>query len=348
MRGPYQIDFPVFHPCSAILLDDDEDFLLALRSYLGEHYAIFGYSQPEKALNRLRQTWQTTQQNYDLFTSYHHGAEGPTATPGDNLVLLKSSKLRQFATSNDRFKSTSVIIVDQVMPNMTGLQFCELIQDIPVKKILLTGKVAANEAIQAFNDGLIDRYISKYETNAMEKVALMMHQLHKAYLQDVLAPATKALHATRKHQFDQQQATELLGHVFNIFPYIEYYYLSDINGFLLCDSDGKRYILLCATRNDLMEIADFIEDESGYCPETEKLRNATHMAWDFTGSLDAGWSWRNHLNKLIYPAEKYKDIHWSLVPLEETPIANSNSKTSWNTYRQNTLDLPLNWLEKAA
>ena len=51
------------------------------------------------------------------------------------------------------------------MPKMTGVEFCRAIRGLPVKTILLTGKASLETAISAFNEGVIDCFLQKQDSN---------------------------------------------------------------------------------------------------------------------------------------------------------------------------------------
>ena len=64
--------------------------------------------------------------------------------------------------NKDRFNDVSVIIVDYYMDEMNGIEVCETLSKHPAKKILLTGGAdKENIAIDAFNKGIIHRFINK-------------------------------------------------------------------------------------------------------------------------------------------------------------------------------------------
>jgi len=67
------------------------------------------------------------------------------------------------------------------MPNMTGLDLCYKLQDFPFKKILLTGEMQHEEAVKAFNAGLIDRFIRKYDPDLFSVLKTHIKILERQY-----------------------------------------------------------------------------------------------------------------------------------------------------------------------
>jgi hypothetical protein len=99
MNSPFDLNIPIHHRCTAILIDDDEHFLISLRKALGKDSAVLAYSSPSKALQAIHQAQGITQNAFNLFMPYHSASEKVDA--GDDIVLLKTSRIRAFAESVD-------------------------------------------------------------------------------------------------------------------------------------------------------------------------------------------------------------------------------------------------------
>src|SRR5262249_17966521 len=97
-------------------------------------------------------------------------------------------EIRQLLYDSTRFKQVSVMIIDQKMPQMKGLELCKALSPYPVKKLLLTGEADKNLAIQAFNEGLIDHYLNKKEEPFFELLEKAIADLQKQYF-ETLFPA---------------------------------------------------------------------------------------------------------------------------------------------------------------
>jgi len=80
-----------------------------------------------------------------------------------------------------RFNRLSVVVVDYSMPGLNGLQFCEQIKDPQIGKVLLTGVADEKMAVEAFNAGIIDRFISKSHPQASEHISDFSREMQHAY-----------------------------------------------------------------------------------------------------------------------------------------------------------------------
>jgi CheY-like chemotaxis protein len=348
MVGSYHPEIPVYHPCTALLLDDDEDFLASLKAVLGRDAAVLGYSSPGCALKCLARAQAIAEDTFDVFERYSAHAEGAGAEVGDHLLLLKSSRLRRLANSGTRFEMISVVIVDQVMPSTSGLEFCASIADMGVKTILLTGQMSDEATIRAFNDGLIDRFVSKNDPDALKKIKSMMGELHRDYMADKLEPLTKALRASGNHSLDRFDTVELMRSIRSMFPYSEYYYLPNSRGFLLRDIDGQEQFCLLGSAREQSEMADVVEDMLGPCDEAEGLRRGNLIAWDFFDDFGDGEPWHDRLDDLVFPCRKVGDLVWSLIPAERLPYRIGLSDPSWEAYRARMQAKPINWIGGSA
>lgn len=131
-----------------------------------------------------------------------------------------------------RFEAVSIFVTDQEMPTMTGLAFLkelrtQLPHDQEFKKILLTGYVSDQSAIEAFNKGQIDSFIRKDNAHLMDALFAQInrfleqiqHRYGKTPLDDVIGklvekheivecyPLDKSLMVTQDagedHDYDQ-------------------------------------------------------------------------------------------------------------------------------------------------
>ncbi|WP_417460996.1 hypothetical protein [Kordiimonas sp.] len=349
MIGPYYYpEIPVYHPCTALLLDDDEDFLASLKAVLGQEAAILGYSSPSCALKCLSHAQEIVDATFDIFAHYGSRAEGAGAEAGDHLLLLKSSRLRRLAMSGSRFEMISVVIVDQVMPSKSGLEFCAEIQNLGVKTILLTGQMSDEATIAAFNNGLIDRFVSKNDPAALTKIKTMMVELHKEYMADKLEPLTKALQASGSHSLGRYDTVELMREIHRTFDYTEYYYLPNSRGFLLRDRDGTERFCLLGNVREQVELSDVVEDILGNCQQSIGLREGKLIAWDFFDDFGDSEPWHTRVADLIFPCNRTGELVWSLIPPESLPFQTEHVDPSWRSYHQHVQTKPINWLGSVA
>ena len=70
----------------------------------------------------------------------------------------------------NRFERIGVVVSDFHMPQMNGLQFCQSMQPRGVRKIIVSNKLATQEALQALNAGILRGFIHKEDNDAHERL----------------------------------------------------------------------------------------------------------------------------------------------------------------------------------
>jgi len=346
--NPFDPEIPFYHPCSTLLLDDDEDFVRSLRVVLGDKHAVLGYSSPAKALECIDGACAFADKAFNLFADHGYLAEGAGTATGDQMVLLKSSRLHDLAVYDDRYRIVSVVVVDEVMPGMRGLDFCRALKNTGIKTILLTGQMEdAAQTIEAFNSGVMDRFVSKKDPQALIKIKAMIEALHRSYFAERLAPFRVALGAAHAGP-DGSQLSALMAEIHDHFPFREYYYHSRSGGYLLRDDSGQSRVCLLSDLDGLRGLADFVEDQAGPGELSEGLRRGDLVAWDFFDKVGDGRLLEDRIAQLLYPANRCGDIFWSLVPEENMPYADAFSCLSWSVYKEKVSASPLNTFGYAA
>jgi response regulator RpfG family c-di-GMP phosphodiesterase len=348
MPSPYDPSMPFFHPCSTLILDDEEDFLESMRAFIGRQSASLCYSNPGAAMRKLYHTSEFTSELHDFFSKYGYGIDGKNVEIGDCVVLLKSSKLRQYTQLENRFKMISVVIIDYQMPTMNGLDFCRAIGDIPAKKILLTGKANTNQIIDAFNEGLIDRFISKSDPDALSKITRLVKQLHQEFISEAIAPYAKALSVAHAQEFEQHDVSIVLDQVHEQFAFTEYYYLPQPRSFLLCNGDGDTKLCLLSTAKELSDLSEIVEGKIGTGQATQLLRSGKAITWGLLDWLEDNETPSGAPDNVFFPCHSHKEWRWALIPSSMFADTIDTKAPSWNQYRKTTLKLPFNQEGNAA
>lgn len=347
MTNPFRAEFPFYLPCSVLMLDDDPDFLDAMRGALAREHAVLCYTSAERALTRLQQADKLA---IETFLPFCGPAEISSIETGDQLLVFRAAVLDDIAVAPKRYDIISVVIVDEVMPELTGLEFCRKLQDTNVRTILLTGKVTdPQNTIDAFNDGIIDRFISKGDVDALSKISAAINELHGRYFSEKSAVLHKLTLATRKDGLSNDQLISVIDGAFEVFPFCEYYFHSDSGGFLLRNAKGDTKICLFANPQNLSEVASCLEDQNPGSEDAKRLRNGTHLLpWAF---IDEESMFSGSANdQLSFEAHTLNDVLWCLIEEDEMPPgferANSRKNTSWKDFRETLSTSDLNF-EKA-
>lgn len=239
--------FPYFHPTSLLVVDDDPSFLESFKHFFGDRFPCQAFQRPGEALSYLRgldpKTW----------AGEHHmvpakGAIDPfDFEPGDRVIQLRASQLVNVFADRKRFSKPTVAVVDFAMPAMTGIEFLAQIKDLPIRRLLLTGKADEKTAIQAFNAGVIDAFFMKHEPNLAETLTSRLIGLQKQYFTASTGMLRQAMSMEETEFLDDpvfDAAFEALATQHGI---VEYCALTQPPGVLGLKSDGSPvfvYVLL--------------------------------------------------------------------------------------------------------
>lgn len=232
---------PYFHPTTLVLVDDNESFVHSLVLEMPASIALEGFTHPEDALAFLAEP-------VGLAPLVDRCFSMDRSRESEAIIHLDYGQIEREINYRQRFRRVSAVLVDYAMPSIDGLAFCERMNDPYARRAMLTGVADEKLAVQAFNAGLIHRFIPKHQATAIEAVIAFMAELEREYFQQYLGRLQSALAidppgflvdpsmALRVRRLMQQEAV------------VEYYLVNDPPGFLMLRSDGSvlRMVLLDA------------------------------------------------------------------------------------------------------
>lgn len=241
---------PTCHfPSTVLFLDDSRDFLLNFVLQLDEGLAYRIYDSPYEALARIKQKQSELEQLSHRCTSEYTEAKNCPLT--NHTVNLDLAAIHAEIYNPYRFSEISVVVVDYAMPGMNGIEFCRSIEDSCIKKILLTGQADDSVAVQAFNDGLIHRYIKKSDPNAAQLITDSIEQLQRQYFLDMSAMVVKLLSVTSPNCLHDRAFADFFKQLRQEKGIVEFYLADNSGGFLLLDGDAKVSFLVMKSEADL-------------------------------------------------------------------------------------------------
>lgn len=177
---------PLFKfPTTIIWIDDDDVFLKATKFVIPSINRQKQFNHPLDFKNYLKSyksplskiAFLQAERDNENYNSLKHV---PIDFDVDSIAHLYSYK--------ERLNEISLIICDHEMPAISGLDLCYQLQDFSFKKILLTGEVENQEAIHAFNHGIIDRFIRKDNPELLSEVRSYIELLEQEYFCEVTSP----------------------------------------------------------------------------------------------------------------------------------------------------------------
>lgn len=240
---------PVYqHPSLTILVDDSDSFLRSLSFQLDPALASRAFHDTSVALDWLRRHARPPEwQRAPLSASFDTNARSLEQAG----MALDIDQIFRISFQPDRFAIPTVVVVDYDMPQMNGIEFCEALASLPVRKILFTGAADEKIAVRAFNQGLIDRYIKKSDDDALDRLGQDIQQLQARYFAEQSDPLRDLL-ALNGYAFLYDRAfaarVRALAAEFNA---VEHYLYPNPAGILMYDDAGAPLLLVVETEASL-------------------------------------------------------------------------------------------------
>ena len=236
------MQLPVYsHPTLTVLVDDSDSFLKSLSFQLDPMLPCRTFHDTSVALQWLRQSAQPGQlplhANFDAFNQQ----------ADQRNVSLDLDRIHRISQQRQRFATPAVVVVDYSMPQMNGLEFCEQLRKLPCKKILFTGAADEKIAVNAFNRGLIDRYIKKSDINALDILEMEIAALQRSYFAEHSATLCKLLTLHDYRFLDDGALCALVDRLYLQHGFVEHYLYPSPNGILFFDKRGRARLMMIET-----------------------------------------------------------------------------------------------------
>lgn len=238
-----------YFPSTVLFVDDSRDFLLNFVLQLDESLAYRIFDSPFDALDCIhKKRCELDLLSQRCLSEYTEAKNCPLTNHTINLDL---AAIHAEVYNPRRFSEVSVIMVDYAMPGMNGLEFCRRIENANVKKILLTRQADEKLAINAFNEGLIHRYIQKGDSNVAELITKSIYDLQLQYFQAMSDMVVRMLSVTSPSCLHDRKFAEFFHQLRHEKGVVEHYLADNSGSFLLLDDDANVSFLLVKNEADL-------------------------------------------------------------------------------------------------
>ncbi len=317
-----------YHPSLTVFIDDNKEFTQSI-TMKSDPGAYKSFDDPHEGLVYIES------QN-KLIENFAKGQPmSPDINTPQKLVLPQNHICKKLNTLN-RFAEPSVVVVDFSMPHLNGLDLCSQISSPNTKKILLTGVANERQAIHALNSDLIDFYIGKNEDDLPNRLRSIIATLNKRYFMDLMPLSKQVVHMQVPYLFDTEFA-DYFEQICEDMDIVEYYFVTNPDGFLLIDRFGAMSRMMVYTPEELERNLtawknDNIADE---CYSVIESRQCLPFFQDDDGKFVEEFvsDWKNN----IYPATTINGelaYHCAIIPKKFRCL------TSFQEY----LDMPSNRL----
>lgn len=290
-----------YFPSTAVFVDDSRDFLLNFVLQLDEGLAYRVFDSPFDALDCIKKKRCELEMLSERCISEYTEAKNCPLT--NHTINLDLAAIHAEVYNYKRFSEVSVVVVDYAMPGMDGLEFCRRIEDTNIKKILLTGQADEKLAIEAFNEGLIHRYIKKSDPRVAELITQSIHDLQLQYFQGMSDVILRMLSITSPSCLHDKKFAELFWRLCKEKGIVEFYLADNSGSFLMLNDDAQISFLIVKNEEDMRLQYDLALDSGASVDVLEQLHSGEKIScfWQ-PHSLSNHWSeWSN----CLVPASKF-------------------------------------------
>jgi CheY-like chemotaxis protein len=171
----------------------------------------------------------------------------------DESSRKRFSLIEQEINHLQRFRRISVVIVDLSMPAMDGIAFCAGISDPEVKKVLMSGAREQKLALDAFNEGVIDRYIPKNTPTTLDMVVDYAVELQREYFLDQQRAIQESLSLNPPPLLEDPVVSGHFAMLRKKHRFLEHYLVGDPPGFVFLTAKGALFRLIVLSDAEVAE-----------------------------------------------------------------------------------------------
>lgn len=289
--------YPYYYPTTTLFVDDDRDFLLNFSLQLDEQLSYYLYDSPQKA-----QSYIYKQGVFHERKGFFNIQELGNILVKNPIVTLSVMDIYKEVYNKQRFSEISVVVVDFAMPGMDGVEFCRRLENTAIKKILLTGRADEHTAVDAFNEGVIDRFVRKNDAQVVEIINRSILELQQVYFKENADLLQKTLSEYAFRFLNDKEFFEFFRKNCKAHDILEYYLLGNPKGFLLLDGLAKPFLLLTLSGDAMKIHYEIALDERAPSSLLEVLREGKQVPyfWQTDGYYQKSLE---NWEKNLYPAE---------------------------------------------
>lgn len=227
----------VFFPTSVLALDDDALFLDSFATRLTQQQIhIETVTNPEEASQRIRSMNYQALQSFGLSTN----DDEEEASTSLQVNFDQASSIMSQLQSADMI---STVIVDYDMPSQNGIDFCRQLSDLPIKKVMLTGRADYKLAVDAFNEKIIDHFIVKDPKSIFNDVETVLKQTEQDFFTDISQNITALLGQQPHHPINCPEYQQQVQHALKALGSQQFHLADEHGSMMIYDQHGQKYLL---------------------------------------------------------------------------------------------------------
>lgn len=304
---------PLFYfPPTICWIDDDQLFLDAANNLFKEDYNCLTFVNPEKAIEFLT----AYQSPYSKINFIREFTESDIYDTHNHLpVDINISEITKLANTISIQNELAILIIDNNMPYMNGIEICRKVKTASYKKILLTGQTSPIEVIDAFNNGIIDKFIGK-DQHVSEKLQNSIFELSYQYFYEKTKHLLSHIEASRPSPLSDEVFIDFFYRWCESNQCKEFYLINRHGSFLVKNKSGLSTYFIVMSENakdEFLKLNDDALDKVGNLlaqvssGESIPFFGVGKESWEFSHDDWDNFFYPSHV---IQGREKY---YWSTI-----------------------------------
>lgn len=242
-----------YHPIRVIFLDDSRAFLDALDLEFDTELNMLTLTNPDTALQIIEMHSENISQSvFKLMND----VDADTTT--NRVIGYEVGNILSVIYNKIRFDHAAILVVDYEMPEINGLEFCQKLKDRKIFRIMLTAEADKDTAINAFNSGLIDKFILKTHKDLYSEITLAVQELTERYFKDASNSIING-QSSIGALFSNESYHQLFAKVVSEVQPVEYYLVDNSGSFVFFDIDANPTWLIVRHNKEIDEQLDLLQ-----------------------------------------------------------------------------------------
>jgi len=245
----------IYHPSTVVFIDDNESFLNSLSLIEGDYIPKL-FTKTSAALKTIDAPYQ-----FDIIHMFERCLNLDDSNPllNSEMVEIDMSNIYRHVYDKHRFDIVSTIVVDYDMPEINGLDFLRKVKNQAVKKILLTGAADEKIGLEAFNEGIIDKFIFK-TSDGLNQLKSSILACQRQYFIGLFSEFNKVLSKQGGRLLGSNIHLDILNQYFSNMDLCELYLLNKHRSYLFLDRAGQPYWMFWLDQEDINMYYDLAVD----------------------------------------------------------------------------------------
>lgn len=297
-----------YHPTTVVLLDDNKEFLEMLGLTMSRYVPLSSYSSSQKALKYFNEEYKSISFIDQCFL------RNKEENVDHIMQNIDIRSIHKEIYNQKRFDEIAVLVVDYAMPEINGLVFSRLLrQKYPrIKIIMLTGEADQFLAVEAFNEGIIDKFIMKSTLHVNEIILHSIRELERKFFMELSEAYMRGIkpHSSQLRCLSDPIFIEFFETLCKDNQIVEYYLMDEQGSFLLLDKQRNPSWLVVKNNQEMDGLYQFAEMEEAENSLIEGLKSKQFMPYFHTDQdlMTPPAEWQ----KYLHPAKQLnaKEIYY--------------------------------------